>query len=338
MDKPLISIIVPVYNVAPYVEDCIRSVMRQTYDGPLECIVVDDCGTDDSMTIIEKLVVEYIGPITFKILHHTHNRGLSAARNTGMDAVTGDYLFFLDSDDELTDDCIKILIGVAKEDNKIEIVQGNTKQLPEKTPDSFNRHIGISHVTNNDIARSCYYRNCQLIHNAWNKLIRRSFIMKNKLSFKDGLIYEDVLWTFFILKYAQNIYFVSEITYYYKVRPDSISKKYDVRSSAIFDKVLYYEILNNLTDGHENEELSFFSERSCKRYVHDNTPEYDDIFKMFWEKTKYYGFFSCYIVLAVAFMRKKSRLFRLFFSIIRRFRNPSLIVMDIKRIKKRWKN
>ena len=109
MNQPSVSIIIPVYNVEPYVEDCIRSVIRQTYGGKMECIVVDDCGTDNSMDVVERVIGEYNGPIPFRILHHEHNRGLSAARNTGMDAATGDYLFFLDSDDELTDDCIEKL-------------------------------------------------------------------------------------------------------------------------------------------------------------------------------------------------------------------------------------
>ena len=109
MTQPSISIIIPVYNVGPYVEDCLRSVMRQTYTGPMECIIVDDCGTDNSMEIVERLVSEYDGPIDFKVLHHAHNRGVSAARNTGMDAAIGDYLFFVDSDDMLTDDCFEQL-------------------------------------------------------------------------------------------------------------------------------------------------------------------------------------------------------------------------------------
>ena len=73
MIKLNISIIIPVYNVEPYVEDCIRSVMRQTYDGPMECIIVDDCGSDNSMAIVKKMVTEYNGSIAFKILHHKHN-------------------------------------------------------------------------------------------------------------------------------------------------------------------------------------------------------------------------------------------------------------------------
>ena len=73
MNPPSISIIIPVYNVEPYVEDCIRSLLRQKYDGPMECIVVDDCGTDNSMAVVEQVVAEYNGPITFKILQQLQN-------------------------------------------------------------------------------------------------------------------------------------------------------------------------------------------------------------------------------------------------------------------------
>ena len=91
-----ISIVVPVYNVAPYVADCFYSIARQTWQGPLECIFVDDCGTDDSMSIVEHCIDDYSGPIDFRIVRHVHNRGLSAARNSGISAATGDYVYFLD--------------------------------------------------------------------------------------------------------------------------------------------------------------------------------------------------------------------------------------------------
>ena len=96
-----LSIIIPVYHVAPYIEDCLRSVMRQTYQGAMECLIVDDCGTDDSMAIAERTIATYEGPIVFQVLHHERNRGLSAARNTGTLAAKGDYLYYLDSDDEI---------------------------------------------------------------------------------------------------------------------------------------------------------------------------------------------------------------------------------------------
>ena len=84
-----VSIIIPVYNVAPYIEACLKSVMGQTYTGLMECIVVDDCGTDNSMAIVERVIDEYDGAIHFHIEHHHSNRGLSAARNTGIAKANG---------------------------------------------------------------------------------------------------------------------------------------------------------------------------------------------------------------------------------------------------------
>lgn len=77
-----ISIIVPVYNVEQYIKECFDSIAAQTYKGDIECIFVDDCGQDDSVAVLEKLIAEYKGPIQFSIVHHEHNKGLSGARNT----------------------------------------------------------------------------------------------------------------------------------------------------------------------------------------------------------------------------------------------------------------
>ena len=125
-----VSIIIPVYNVAPYIGDCLQSVMRQTYAGSMECLLVDDCGEDDSMAIVERMIAEYNanlnanlnegGGIQFRILHHERNRGLSAARNTGTFAAVGEYLYYLDSDDEITDDCIEKLMQRVMENPDIE--------------------------------------------------------------------------------------------------------------------------------------------------------------------------------------------------------------------------
>ena len=105
----LVSVIIPIYNVAPYIERCLLSVITQTYDA-LEIVLIDDCGVDDSMKIAESTLqnVEHLRIV--KILHHEKNRGLSAARNTGIMAATGRYLFFLDSDDWIKPDCIQQMV------------------------------------------------------------------------------------------------------------------------------------------------------------------------------------------------------------------------------------
>lgn len=96
-----ISIIIPIYNVAEYVSDCLKSVLQQTYKN-IEIIIVNDCTEDNSMVIIEGLLKESATSIPYKIINHTRNQGLSVARNTGIKNSTGDYLYFMDSDDEIT--------------------------------------------------------------------------------------------------------------------------------------------------------------------------------------------------------------------------------------------
>lgn len=122
-----ISIIVPVFNVEQYIKECFDSIAAQTYKGDIECIFVDDCGQDDSVAILEQLITEYHGPIQFSIVHHEHNKGLSGARNTGIRQAKGDYLYFLDSDDTITPDCIEKLGMLAEKYPGVEMVQGSTK-------------------------------------------------------------------------------------------------------------------------------------------------------------------------------------------------------------------
>ena len=164
---PQVSIIIPVYNVEPYIEECLQSVMRQSYRGKIECILVDDCGTDNSMEIAVQLIEDYHGPIDFKVLHHEHNRGLSAARNTGMDAACGDYVYFLDSDDWISDDCIEKL----------------TQPLCNKQYDFV---IGHFERDGNDLYVSCpvgeqhrigfEFGRSGIPASVWNKLFRKRFL------------------------------------------------------------------------------------------------------------------------------------------------------------------
>ena len=94
-----ISIIVPVYNVEQYISRCIRSIIDQDNSHAIiECLFVDDCSPDNSIQIVRSIVDQYNGNIYFKILIHTENKGLSVARNTGIEAAKGDYILFVDPD------------------------------------------------------------------------------------------------------------------------------------------------------------------------------------------------------------------------------------------------
>ena len=97
---PWLSVLVPVYNVRDYLTECIESVLAQAPDdGGVEVLLLDDCSTDDSSAVIAQLQSRWPGRLS--VLRHARNSGLSAARNTLMDAAKGRYLWFLDSDDKL---------------------------------------------------------------------------------------------------------------------------------------------------------------------------------------------------------------------------------------------
>ena len=173
---PTVSIIVPVYNVAGYVGRCFDSIAAQTYQN-LECIFVDDCGTDASMEVVCNRIADYRGNISFKIIRHEKNRGLSAARNTGVDAATGEYVYFLDSDDLITPDCIALLVDPLRE-RKVDFVLGNYTSggdrfcfIPIKESDGF--------ILGNEEIRSRYLRGGWFMM-VWNRLVNREFFLREQ--------------------------------------------------------------------------------------------------------------------------------------------------------------
>ena len=117
-----VSIIIPVYNVELYILKCLESVAAQTMSEGVECILVDDCGKDNSVRIAEDFIRCYQGNIEFVLLHHEHNGGLSAARNTGVRAAKGEYVYFLDSDDEIMPNCMELLYSRVEKYGTVDLV------------------------------------------------------------------------------------------------------------------------------------------------------------------------------------------------------------------------
>lgn len=213
-----VSIIIPVYNVAEYISDCLKSVLQQTYKD-LEIIIVNDETEDNSMAIIAGVLKESGTSIPYKIIEHTKNQGLSAARNTGIKNSTGDYLYFLDSDDEITPDCISSLLSSVLSYN-CDIVIGDYKVVGSN--DFFPPLKIKSSIINNKKSVIRSYMKERIYVMAWNKLVRRDFILRNSLFFKEGIIHEDLLWSFQTICQSRSIGIVKTPTYIYKVRSNSI--------------------------------------------------------------------------------------------------------------------
>lgn len=254
-EKLNVSIVVPVYNVSQYIERCIKSVMVQTYP-VMECIIVDDASPDDSVAKCERLIDGYDGPVHFVILHHDHNRGLSAARNTGTDAAKGDYIFYLDSDDELTPECIEKLVRPIERNSSIEMVQGNHRVFSDIP--SIGKISREEEFTSSEAVRDFFFDRNILPVNAWNKMISREFLTNHGLSFVEGILYEDNPWTFNVLKYLQHLCVIPDITYNHYKRPLSITTGTNKADEAYHFSIIFEDIARHFTPGEEAGEAKYF--------------------------------------------------------------------------------
>lgn len=222
--SPKISIIIPLYNVEEYILECLQSVVSQTYKGSIECIIVDDKGTDNSLVLAEQFIASYTGIVNFKIVHHTRNRGLSAARNTGVENATGDYIYFLDSDDYISDNCIEILCEPLNHHN-YDMVLGDLKMFGNPRDIFFLPEEQTSIFGNEEIFKHWYVDRLIYVM-AWNKLTKASLFKQYDLTFLEGQLHEDELWTYKITSNIQSLAIQKHCTYYYRIRENSITANY----------------------------------------------------------------------------------------------------------------
>lgn len=253
-----VSIIIPVYNVETYLKRCLDSVIKQTYK-TLEIILVDDGSPDKCPTFCD----EYATKDERIIVIHKENGGLSDARNAGTKVATGDFIYYLDSDDELPLDAIESMIAMVNEHPNVDIVVGKMQGIPNKEMYDNSRFDDIKFINDNIWVRKnfCRLRN-RIPVNACNKLIRKSFFFDNNLFFEKGLIHEDELWMFQTSQVLSKLAFVNKTTYLRYINPGSITtatpspqkrhawglilKKvfHSIKDPAFMEQFLkYYEIL-----------------------------------------------------------------------------------------------
>ncbi|MBR4729889.1 MAG: glycosyltransferase family 2 protein [Prevotella sp.] len=216
----IISIIIPVYKVEQYVRKCIESIIDQD-DGSasLECIIVDDSSPDNSISIIHSIVDNYQGNITFVFLKHQENKGLSAARNTGINAIHGDYAMFVDSDDWLPTCSISRFVQALHKNPEIDMIIGLRYDTKEKSifPDCLTKEMQLDNYQ----IRKFFLNNQIVSGSAWNKLIKTHIVKNNK--FHEGIIYEDTPWAYFLFKNINNALVIPYLTYIYENNhPNSI--------------------------------------------------------------------------------------------------------------------
>ena len=216
-----ISVIIPVYNVEPYIRRCLDSVLSQDFAGSdVECILVDDCGTDRSMDIVHEVTEGYQGPVHFLLLTHEQNRGLSAARNTGLHHATGDYVLFIDSDDYLMPGAMHYMPDHLSQHPGVDMVMGNV--INKKSDSLLFPNLQEPWLMDDpDLFFGRMLRR-QIYLYAWNKLIRRSILLEHDVLFIDGIIYEDQAWSYQLFSHLSSVLLLPEVTYVYEYNPSSI--------------------------------------------------------------------------------------------------------------------
>ena len=225
---PKVSVIVPVYNVEKYVEKCLDTLVNQTLED-IEIIVVNDGSNDNSKDIIEKFIKKYPKKIVYL---EKENGGLSDARNYGIPHATGKYIAFLDSDDYAELNTYKDMYELAEAENSDMVECDFVWEFPDKSI--------------NDIG-AIYNGKHEMIEKArvvaWNKLIKKEILEKNKIKFPKGYRYEDIEFTYKLVPYLERISFLKKTCIHYMQRDNSISNTQNEKTKEIinvFEDVFKY--------------------------------------------------------------------------------------------------
>lgn len=220
--EPLVTVVVPAYKAEKYVEDCIESVLSQNYKN-LQVVLVDD-GSPDRCPVIYD---EYAEKYSFMEVIHRENGGLWAARNSGLEAAVGKYVFFLDSDDMLDgEDAIRCLVEKAEEANA-DITVGAYRKLSENgLSDVIHHNMKDSDDSSTAAFRfKGFYRSEHLSYN-WGKLYRMEFIRKNSLYLHSFPFTQDKFHNMACYACKPVYAFVEDSVYRYRINENSITFKY----------------------------------------------------------------------------------------------------------------
>lgn len=225
----MVSIVIPVYNVEQFLPQCIDSVLSQTYKD-LEIILVDDGSTDSCSSICE----QYRNKDHRITVLHKINGGLSDARNAGTKIAHGDWLFYLDADDWITENAIGVLLSIAIQ-HSCDIVQGNffyayKDHLLYRSENSKER---AKHILNREEAMRELIINDRVKNFAWGKLYKAS-IVKN-FDFPKGKYFEDSYWQHLIVNQIERYGIVEAQLYYYRQREGSISNRISDRYDDLIE-------------------------------------------------------------------------------------------------------
>ena len=269
--NPAISVIIPMYNTEKYIEECLQNLLNQAFKN-FEVIVVDDCSTDNSVAVVQKMIPAFDAQnIEITVATNKANSGCPGIpRNFGITIAKGKYVYFMDSDDFLSEDVLENLYNVAenfnadivdskiileyrKIDGKFETVakiMANSKRIENPTLETFDISKRIEGIINLEYSNSTV-----------TKIFRREFLIDNDIKFPAMSLTEDFIFMFKCMVCAQNYVSIPFIGYFYRIYAESTSHmSRDIKISSL-DLIEGIYCLNNFM-----QEQKFFVENPKYQY------------------------------------------------------------------------
>ena len=231
MENIKVSVVIPVYNVEKYLEEAMNSIVNQTLR-EIEIIAVNDCSTDNSAQLLESFAKK---DNRIKIITHEKNKGLSEARNTGIKAVQGEYLYFFDSDDVLELDCLELCYNKSKAEN-LDFLFFDAVTFYDEDDKS---NLKLNYQRTNDLEQKVYtgIEIFEILLKAkrykdpvWLNFIKTSYLNELNLSFVPGIYHEDILFSLQLYIEATRVSFINRSFFHRRMRGNSIMGKPSVKN------------------------------------------------------------------------------------------------------------
>lgn len=237
----MLSIIVPVYNVEEYLDECIQSILNQTYND-IELILVDDGSSDRSLEICQNYGKK---DFRVRVMMQSHKKA-AAARNTGIRAARGEFITFVDSDDYIDTMAYERLIAIMK-DKKLDVIRGSycIEENKKYRNDVKREKIEKYTMSGSQYFNEVYGNNLYCVHVGIG-IYRRQYILDNDLFFYEGITHEDELWIPRMVIHANKICHVDDYFYYYRYREGSVMRRKNLTQNGIDCVKVSYELAKEM--------------------------------------------------------------------------------------------
>lgn len=254
-NNKLVSISFPVYEVASFVRRSLSSIMNQTYRN-IEIIIVDDCGNDNSMDIVRDFLANIKTNFLIQYIIFDKNQGLGNVRNVSIDKANGDYIYFMDSDDELLPDTIEKLVK-AMEEHPVDFVKASYRKIfigqnRESEDCCFESDKQIN--VNDSLMDYCQHNFLSIPVYMWNSLYNIDFLRRNNIRCKQ-IYMEDDMFSFNLLCKSKSCRLLPDITYNYYIHSSSLtrtlaSENIPEKTGAIYAEIasMKYSIIYSMND------------------------------------------------------------------------------------------